>query len=100
MCDYSDDHFEWDEAKSADRFRRSGFDFRAAVRIFATDRYVERLDENHGDGEPRWIATGLLEDFCISVVYVERNGRKRIISAFEAAHVDILDFMVTYAIEE
>ncbi len=36
----------------------------------------------------------------ISVVYVERGTRKRIISAFEADDDDITDYMVTYAIIE
>jgi hypothetical protein len=36
----------------------------------------------------------------ISVVYVQRGARKRIISAFEADDDDIADYMVTYAINE
>lgn len=100
MPDYRDDEFEWDEAKSADRMARSGFDFHFAKRLFALDRYVERLDEGHTAGEDRWIATGLLENVFISVVYVERPPRKRIVSAFESDENDITDYMVTYAIKE
>lgn len=100
MPDYRDESFEWDEDKSADRLVRSGFDFHAAKRIFESDRYVERWDEAHFDGEDHFIATGLLETVFISMVYVERDGRKRIVSAFPADDDDIADFLVTYAIWE
>ncbi len=42
----------------------------------------------------------MLGPVYISVVYVERGARKRIISAFEADDEDIRDYMVTYAIIE
>ena len=87
MGDYRDEHFEWDEEKSADRFTRSGFDFHAAKTIFESNRYVERWD-------------GLLGPVVISVVYTERPPRKRITSAFRADVRDILEYMVTYAIIE
>lgn len=41
----------------------------------------------------------MLGPVFISVIYVERGARKRIISAFEADEEDITD-MVTYAIIE
>ncbi len=98
MPEYRDLQFEWDEAKSADRFARSGFDFHAAKTIFISGRYVERWDEAHSDTEDHFIATGLLGPVIISVVYTERPPRKRIISAFRADTNDILEYMVTYAI--
>ena len=100
MPDYRDERFEWDEGKSADRFMPSGFDFHAAKRIFDSGRFVERWDEKHSDWEDHYIATGLIAHVFISVVYTEREGRKRIISAFEADDDDIADYMVTYAIFE
>lgn len=99
MSDYRDEYFEWDEDKSA-RFARSGFDFHAARRIFESDRFVERWDDSHSVIEDHLIATGLMASIFISVVYTEREGRKRIISAFEADDDDIADYMVTYAIVE
>ena len=81
--------------------RRSGFDFHAAIRIFQSNRYVERHDGVHSSGEEDYvIATGMLGSVFVSVVYVERGARKRIVSAFESDDGDIADFMVTYAIEE
>jgi uncharacterized DUF497 family protein len=100
VAEYRDDHFEWDEAKSAERLRRSGFDFHAARRVFDSDRYVERFDEGHSGEEDRCIVTGTLNGEFVSVVYTVRGSRKRILSAFEADDEDIADFMVTYAIDE
>ena len=98
--DYRDDEFEWVIAKSLDRMRRSGFDFHAAKRIFESNRYVERHDETHSTNEEDYvIATGMLGPTFISVVYVERGARKRIVSAFESDEDDIADYMTTYAIQ-
>ena len=80
---------------------RSGFDFHAAKRIFDSGRYVDRYDEVHSTIEVEHIvATGMLGPYYISVVYVERGTRKRIISAFEADDADIKDYLETYAIIE
>jgi uncharacterized DUF497 family protein len=99
--EYQDTEFEWTVEKSDDRVRRSGFDFHAAVRIFKSDRFVVRHDAAHSsDAEERLIATGTLGPIFISVVYVERAQRKRIISAFEADDDDIMDYLGTYAFIE
>jgi len=45
------------------------------------------------------VRSTFLHDVFISVVYAERNGRKRIISAFRADRDDVRDFLVTYGIE-
>jgi hypothetical protein len=41
------------------------------------------------------IATGMLGSTFISVVYVERGARRRIVSAFESDEDDIADYMTT-----
>jgi uncharacterized DUF497 family protein len=78
---------------------RSGFDFFAARRILESNMFVTRWDAKHSEGEDRFVATGMLHHLFISVVYAERNGRKRIISAFRANHDDVTAFLVTYGIE-
>jgi len=45
------------------------------------------------------VRSTFLHDVFISVVYAERNGRRRIISAFRANRDDVRDFLVTYGIE-
>jgi len=99
VAEYQDDDFEWTIEKSDDRMRRSGFDFHAAKRIFQSGRFVESYDEEHSTNqEEHIIATGMLGPVFISVIYVDRGTRKRIISAFESDDDDITDYMVTYAI--
>ena len=98
--EYRDDLYEWDERKSADRFNRSGFDFHLAKQVFESGRFVERWDDGDSHDEARFVATGLVGPTFVSVVYAERGGRKRIISAFEADDDDIADYMVTYAIAD
>jgi len=101
LSEYRDAEFEWTVGKSDDRMQRSGFDFHAAKRIFRADRFVERHDGVHSTvGDEHIVATGMLGALFISVVYVQRGVRKRIISAFEADDDDIADYMVTYAIVE
>ena len=101
MSEYQNDRFEWTIEKSDDRKRRSGFGFDVASDIFSSDRYVVTYDEAHSeDGEEHIIATGMLGTVFVSVIYVERGARKRIISAFPADEEDIRDYMETYAIEQ
>lgn len=100
MPEHRDENFEWDVDKSAERMARSGFDFQAAKRVFRSGRFVERWDEAHSGTEDRFIATGMVGHVMISVVYTERAGRKRILSAFEAVEEDINEYLETYAIEE
>ncbi len=97
--EYRDDLFEWDEDKNAERLARS-FDFHAASEIFRSDRYVRRWDELHSNDEEPFVATGILGTTFVSVVYTERSGRIRIISAFEAEEIDIAEYLVKYARKE
>jgi len=77
--------FEWDSAKSDRNFRERGFDFGAAVQIFAGFT-LERPDTRHDYGEPRVLAIGTVAGIAISLVYTDRRTRsgelvRRIISA-------------------
>ena len=76
--------FEWDEAKSQWTRRNRGFDFERAARIFA--RPVQSiLDERHDYGEQRVIAIGETEGEVLVIVYTDRAGVRRIISARRAS---------------
>jgi uncharacterized DUF497 family protein len=48
----------------------------------------EDLDDREDYGEDRWIAFGLLREEVIVVIYSERNGKRRIISARKARPVE------------
>lgn len=94
---YEDSRFEWDEDDSEGCRRRTGLDFHAAKTIFSAD-YLEREAETE-TGIPLFTATGPLRDtLLVTVIYLEVEGRKRILDAFKADHEDILDYMLTYGI--
>ena len=79
--------FEWDDAKSRENVRKHGIDFCDATSIF-TGPVFEDLDDREDYGEDRWIAFGLLGEEVIVVVYTERKGKRRIISARKARPVE------------
>ena len=79
--------FEWDDAKNRENVRKHGIDFRDATSIF-TGPVFEDLDDREDYGEDRWIAFGLLGEEVIVVVYAERKGRRRLISARKARPVE------------
>jgi len=77
--------FAWDPRKSEANFTLRGFDFLFAAQIFA-GATVERLDDRRDYGEPRFVAVGMVEDLCLTVVYTDRRKapgsiKRRIISA-------------------
>lgn len=73
--------FEWDPNKAAKNLEKHGIAFEDAVRIFDEATY-ETPDFRYG--EPRVVATGVLESLEITVVYTVRDTRYRIISARRA----------------
>lgn len=75
--------FEWDEAKSERNRVERGFDFRVASLIFEGPT-VEWCDIREDWGEVRIIAVGIVEDRVRTVIYTERDGKRRIISARRA----------------
>lgn len=78
-----DDEFEWDDAKAKLNIRQHGVRFEVARRVFQDPRLIERLDPDEPD-EERMLLTGLADDALLTVCYVERGLRKRIISARKA----------------
>ena len=76
--------FEWDEAKAAENYAKHGVSFETAIEVFRDSFAIERLDDRQDYGEERFILIGTTEEAVITVVYTERNGRFRIISARRA----------------
>jgi uncharacterized protein len=71
--------FEWDENKNTANIEKHGIDFRRAQRIWnETPVEISRSTER---GEERIVVVGELEAVCLTVVYTERRGNIRIISA-------------------
>jgi len=78
---------EWDENKRMDNLYKHGLDFQDAGKIFADKKRIEFTDNRKDYGESRVRAIGKIEAgtfrkrMIALVVFVDRNGIKRIISA-------------------
>jgi uncharacterized DUF497 family protein len=80
----SKDEFEWDEAKARRNYARHGVTFDSARKAFDDPFMVEILDEREDYGEQRVLLIGMAEGQLLSVIYTERKGRFRLISARRA----------------
>lgn len=86
--------FEWDEAKAAENYAKHGVSFETAIEVFRDPFGIERLDDREDDGEERFILIGTAEEAVITVVYTERDGRFRIISARRATRHEQDDYFL------
>ena len=76
--------FEWDDNKSQQTFQDRGFDFGFATQAFADPAACREPDLRLPYGEERVRLYGEIEGRLFVVVYTERQGRIRIISARRA----------------
>ncbi len=76
--------FEWDNAKAATNVGKHGVTFEQAAYAFRDPFGVEWVDESSDYAEERFILLGMSGGQILSVVYTERKGRIRIISARRA----------------
>jgi uncharacterized protein len=86
--------FQWDEAKAAENYAKHGVSFETAIKVFRDPFAIERLDDREDYGEERFILIGTAEEAVVTVVYTERNGRFRIISARRATRHEQDDYFV------
>ena len=70
--------FEWDEAKRRANLAKHGLDFLDAVGLFAAPYMAERT--RTVNGEERHLAVGVVQQEFVTVVFVYRNDRIRLIS--------------------
>ena len=75
--------FEWDEAKSEQNRQERGLGFDVAALIF-DEPVIEWCDVREAWGETRIVAIGSVEGRALAVVYMDRDGIRRIISARRA----------------
>jgi hypothetical protein len=88
------DAFEWDEAKAGENYAKHGVSFETATQAFQDPFAIERLDEREDYGEDRFILTGTAEGAILTVIYTQRDGRIRIISARRAARHEQDDYYI------
>ena len=75
--------FEWDPAKAAENLQTHGIAFEDAAQIF-DGPIVEAADTRADYGEDRYVAVGVVQGVELAVVYTERRGTIRLISARRA----------------
>jgi uncharacterized DUF497 family protein len=86
--------FEWDSAKDAGNRHKHGVGFREAAEIFHGPISVAE-DKRRDYGERRLIALGEYDGEVIRVVFTERAGAIRIISAWKANRNDRQNYKKT-----
>ncbi len=88
--------FEWDDAKDATNRRKHDLGFREAAEIFRG--YVLTAEDTRRDyGERRFIALGEYNGEVIQVVFTERDGNVRIITAWKASRDDRKNYQKAWA---
>jgi uncharacterized DUF497 family protein len=80
----NDGDFEWDASKARRNYQKHGVTFHAARKAFADPFMVEILDEREDYGEERFLLIGIADEQLLSVIYNERQGRFRLITARRA----------------
>jgi uncharacterized DUF497 family protein len=80
----SEAEFEWDTAKAESNLVKHGVSFEAARRVFDDAFAFERFDLQSAPSEIRYVIVGMVNDVILTVVYTERDERRRIISARRA----------------
>lgn len=73
--------FEWDEVKRRKTLEKHGIDFLDLGPLFDSQHILTDARSEH---EARKIAIGRLDDVIVAVIFTERNGRIRIITARRA----------------
>ena len=74
--------FEWDPKKARSNYTKHGVDFALATRVF--DDPDALFDFDDSQGEERFTIVGRIDATVLVVVYTERAGRNRIITARRA----------------
>lgn len=85
-----DDHFERDDRKAAANVRKHGISFHHARRVFNDPSGIDGADDE--EDEERFSRLGMAEGFLLSVIYAERSGRIRVISARRATKYEQNDY--------
>jgi uncharacterized DUF497 family protein len=73
--------FTWDDVKAQSNLAKHGVPFPYAARVFLDPQRVEFDASREGDGEVRRKAVGRIEGKLYVLVYTDREGVYRIISA-------------------
>jgi uncharacterized DUF497 family protein len=82
--------FRWDEAKRLRTLDQRGLDFRHATDLF-DGRPLYTFGSPRAD-EARFVSIGMMEQRCVAVVWMDREGMRRIISMRRARRGEEAEF--------
>jgi len=84
--------FDWDSAKAKSNLAKHSVPFEAAIGVFDDPFGYETRDDREAYGEERFVAVGMVVGVLLWVVYTERDGRIRLISARRATRKEQDDY--------
>jgi uncharacterized DUF497 family protein len=84
---------DWDPAKAQANLRKHGISVDDAATVFQDPNRIEVYDDRDYD-EDRWVVIGRVGRMLIYVVYTERDGGVRLISARKADENDETDYLI------
>jgi uncharacterized DUF497 family protein len=73
--------FEWDENKNQLNIEKHGVSFEEAQNVFKDPKRLTLFDEGHSQDEDRYFCIGVVDDRVITVRFIIRRSRIRIIGA-------------------
>lgn len=73
--------FVWDSEKEFLNIRKHGIDFRTAARVFKDPCRKIYVDSKHSQYEERFFCIGKVQGLVITVRFIYREGKIRIIGA-------------------
>jgi len=77
--------FEADPSKAAENIKKHKVSFEEAASVFGDPMAYTFADPDHSVGEKRWLTFGMSAlDRVLAVIYTERRGKVRLISARRA----------------
>ncbi|ODT78254.1 MAG: hypothetical protein ABS76_24495 [Pelagibacterium sp. SCN 64-44] len=88
--------YEWDEAKRLSNIEKHRVDLLDALLMFESWVFTE-LDDRFDYGEARFRSTGMVDGVCYVLIHAERDGRKRLISAWRGGRRDQRKYQAGYA---
>lgn len=73
--------FEWDSDKNLGNIEKHGISFEEAMNAFLDPKRKIRLNTKHSSVEMRYYCLGMVESRVLTVRFLIRNGKVRIIGA-------------------
>ncbi len=88
--------YEWDEIKRLSNIDKHDVDILDAVLIFESWVLTEP-DARFDYGEVRFKSIGIVDGICYVLIHADRNGRMRLISAWQGGQRDRRKYQTGYA---